>query len=83
MFNFCSIFDLLTSRTQKIAWRSPAFKPDFIIFSYNEKLNLKKIHRQVFIYHTSLILEMEPQINRHLLKMSLLINFFLKKYSYR
>ena len=29
MFNFCNIFDLLISRTQKIAWWPPVFKPDF------------------------------------------------------
>ena len=38
LFNFWNIFDLLTSRTQKIAWWPPVFKPDFYIFSYNEKL---------------------------------------------
>ena len=38
LFNFCNIFDLLTSRTQKIAWWPPVFKPDFYIFSYNEQL---------------------------------------------
>ena len=37
LFTFCNIFDVLTSRTQKIAWSPPAFKPDFYIFSYNEK----------------------------------------------
>ena len=37
LFSFCNIFDVLTSRTQKIAWSPPAFKPDFYIFSYNEK----------------------------------------------
>ena len=36
LFNFCNIFGLLTSRTQKIAWWPPVFKPDFYIFSYNE-----------------------------------------------
>ena len=53
MFHFCNIFDLLTSRTQKIAWWPPVFKPDFYIFSYNEQL---RENRQVFIalYHTSL-----------------------------
>ena len=37
VFDFYSIFDLFTSRTQKIAWWSPAFKPDFYIFSLNEQ----------------------------------------------
>ena len=37
MFNFCNIFNLLTSRTQKIAWWSPVFKPDFHIFPYDEQ----------------------------------------------
>ena len=46
MFHFCNIFDLLTSRTQKIAWWPPVFKPDFYIFSYNEQL---RENRQVFI----------------------------------
>ena len=55
LFNFCNIFDFLTSRTQKIAWWPSVFKPDFYIFSYNEQLimnnseNLKKFNRQVFI----------------------------------
>ena len=31
MFNFCDIVDLLNSRTQKIAWWHPVFKPDFYI----------------------------------------------------
>ena len=34
LFNFCNIFDLVTSRTQQIAWWRPVFKPDFYIFSY-------------------------------------------------
>ena len=38
MFNFCNIFDLLTSRTQKIACWPPVFKPGFYIFLYNEQL---------------------------------------------
>ena len=38
LFNFSNISDLLTSRTEKVAWRPPAFKPDFYIFSYNEQL---------------------------------------------
>ena len=37
LFNFCNIFDLLTSRTQKIAWWLPVFKVDFYIFSFNEQ----------------------------------------------
>ena len=41
VFNFCNIFDLLTSRTQKIARLPPVFKPDFYKFPYNEQL--KKI----------------------------------------
>ena len=47
LFNFCNIFDLLTSRTQKIAWWPLVLKPDFYIFSTQE--NLKKFHRQVFV----------------------------------
>ena len=35
LFNLCNIFDLLTSRTQKIAWWPPVFKRDFYIFSFN------------------------------------------------
>ena len=38
LFNFCDIFDLLTSITQKITRWPPAFKPDFSIFPYNEQL---------------------------------------------
>ena len=38
LFNFCSIFDLLTYRTQAIALWSPVFKPDFYIFPFNEQL---------------------------------------------
>ena len=38
LFNFCNILDLLTSRTQVIAWWLPAFRPDFYMFSYNEQL---------------------------------------------
>ena len=54
LFNFCNIFNLLTSRTQKISWWPPVFKPDFYIFStflhiWTTQENLKKIHRQVFI----------------------------------
>ena len=33
LFNLCNIFDLLTSRTQKIAWWPSVFKLDFYIFS--------------------------------------------------
>ena len=33
LFHFCNIFDLVTSRTLKIAWRLPVFKPDFYILS--------------------------------------------------
>ena len=47
LFNFCNIFDLLNSRTQKIAWWPLVLKPDFYRFSTQE--NLKKFHRQVFI----------------------------------
>ena len=38
LFNFCNIIDLLISRTEKITWWLPVFKPDFFIFSYNEQL---------------------------------------------
>ena len=59
LFNFCNIFDLLTSRAQKIAWWPCVFKSDFYIFSYNEKL--RKIYRnfidKFLSYHTSLILK--------------------------
>ena len=55
MFNFY-VFDLLTSRTQKIAWPPTVFKPDFHIFPYNEQL--RKIWRnfihRFLLYHTSL-----------------------------
>ena len=37
LFNFCDIFDLLTSRTQKTAWWPPVFRPDFYICSFNEQ----------------------------------------------
>ena len=44
---FLSIFVLyltfLTSRTEKIAWWPPVFKPDFYIFFYNEQT--RKIQR--------------------------------------
>ena len=32
LFNFCNILDLLICRTEKIAWWTPVFKPDFHIF---------------------------------------------------
>ena len=38
LFNFCNIFDLFTSRTEKIAWLPPVFKSDFYIFSFKEQL---------------------------------------------
>ena len=38
LFNVSNIFDLLTSRTEKIVWWSPVFKPLFCIFSYNKQL---------------------------------------------
>ena len=38
LFNFCNIFYLYTSRTEKIAWWHPVFKPDFCLSSYNEQL---------------------------------------------
>ena len=38
LFNFCHIFDLLTSRTQKIALWHPVFKPASYTFPYNEQL---------------------------------------------
>ena len=38
LFNFWNIFDLLASRTQKIAWWISVFKIDFYIFPYNEQL---------------------------------------------
>ena len=51
MFNFCNAFDLLTSRTQNIAWRPPVFKPEFHIFPYNEQpLKIFKF----LMYHISL-----------------------------
>ena len=57
LFIFCNIFDLLISRTEKIAWWPPVFKSDFYIFSYNEQL--RKIYRNFIstflLYHTSLI----------------------------
>ena len=56
LFSFCNIFDLLISRTAKIAWWPPVFKSDFYIFSYNEQL--RKIWRNFMgkslLYHTSL-----------------------------
>ena len=38
LFNVCIIFDLLISRTEKLASWPLAFKPDFYIFSFNEQL---------------------------------------------
>ena len=38
LIDFSNVFDLLTSRTQKIAWWPPVFKPDFYIFFYIEQL---------------------------------------------
>ena len=35
--NLFSIFDILNSRTEEIAWWPPVFKPDFYIFS-NQQL---------------------------------------------
>ena len=56
MFNFCNIFDLLTSRTPKIARYPPAFKPDFHIFPYNEQLRkiLRNFIDKLLLYHASL-----------------------------
>ena len=54
MFNFCNIFDLLTSRTQN-SMVTPSFKPDFHIFhiftrfSYIEQLRkIKEISSTSF-----------------------------------
>ena len=38
LFNFCNIFYILTSKTQKIARWPPVFKPEIYIFSFNEQL---------------------------------------------
>ena len=38
LFNFCNVFDLLTSRTQKTEWWHPVFKPDFYKFSFKGTL---------------------------------------------
>ena len=38
LLKFCNIFDLLISRTAKIAWWRPVFKFDFYAFSNNEQL---------------------------------------------
>ena len=38
LLNLWKIFDLLTSRTEKIARWPAVFKPDFHIFSFNEQL---------------------------------------------
>ena len=57
LFNFSNILVLLITRTKKIAWRPPVFKPKFYIFSYIEQL--RKIWRnfidKFLLYHTSLI----------------------------
>ena len=37
-FKFCKIFDILFSRTAKIAWWCLVFKSDFYMFSYNKEL---------------------------------------------
>ena len=67
LFSFCNIFDLLTSRTQKIAWWAPVFKPDFYIFPYNEQL--RKIERKFIdkflLYHTSLTMSLQHQQITH------------------
>ena len=56
LFNFCNIFYLSTSRTQKIAWWPPVFKPDSYIFPYNEQLRkiLRNFIDKFLLYHTSL-----------------------------
>ena len=47
LFSFCNIFDVLTSRTQKIAW-SPLLLN--LIFTYFPIMkNLKKFDQQAFI----------------------------------
>ena len=38
LLTFCNILDLLSSRSQKIEWSPPAFRPDIYLFSYNEQL---------------------------------------------
>ena len=38
LFIFRNIFDLLISRTKKIVWWPPVFKPGFYVFSCNEQL---------------------------------------------
>ena len=38
LFNFCNIFDLLTSRSQKITSWPPVSKSDIYTFSFNEQL---------------------------------------------
>ena len=38
LFQFWNIFDLLTSRTETKAWWPPAFKSNFNIIFYSEKL---------------------------------------------
>ena len=59
LFNFCNIFDLLISRTAKITWWSPIFKPNFYIFSYNGQLrkNSKNFMDKFLLYQTSLTLK--------------------------
>ena len=37
LFDFCNIFDLLTSRTEKLAWWPLVFEPDFTIMSNSGK----------------------------------------------
>ena len=48
MPSFCNIFDLLTSRTQKIASCPPVLKPNFS-YSLYWKLRKIKFHSQIFI----------------------------------
>ena len=54
--DFCNIFDLLTSRTEKIAWLAPVFEPDFCMSSHNEQLRktLRNFIAKFLLYHTSL-----------------------------
>ena len=50
LFNFCNIFDHLTSRIQKIAWWPTVSKPDFYVFlQWTTQENSKKFHQQLFI----------------------------------
>ena len=47
--NLCNIFDLLTFRTQKIAWCPPVFKPAFSYFPImNNTGKLKEISSTSF-----------------------------------